>query len=122
MANRVTDGEVREILDTDLADLTAFITTSNAYINNLLADAGFSEAYMKVIEMWLAAHFACMNDPRSIEESAGKGRSKFEGKHGMGLEHTRYGQQVMMLDTSGKLKDASTSTTTGRITVATREE
>ena len=60
---RVTDAQVKTILATTVTT-DPFITTANIFINQVLGTAGLSEELLTQIELWLAAHFTCMMDPR----------------------------------------------------------
>src|SRR5436190_8170813 len=111
---RIIDGQVKEILDTDIEDTTPFITAANVLINKLLLSSGLTDPQLVEIERWLAAHFACMMDDRETRVKADQAEATFEGKTDMGLKFTRYGQQAMLLDTSGILAQLDTGTTKGR--------
>ena len=116
---RVTNSDVLGIFATDIAT-TPFIVTANLIVNEELVPlALYSEARLFQLELWLSAHFACMLDPRETSVQAGATAS-FEGKTAMGLDFTRYGQQVKILDKSGTL--ARLDKLKGRITVASRIE
>lgn len=99
---RVSDSEVKSILDTTI-DTTPFITTASLVVDEELDSSGLSEARLTQIELYLAAHFACLMDPRVASESVDGASNTYEGKTGMGLDRTSYGQQVKLLDTSGAL-------------------
>ena len=101
----VTDLEVKEIISTSLTDLTAFITAADLIVTEDLNDKGLSVARLKEIERWLAAHLVAINEDRARKSGEGIGRSnvQFGGQYGLGLNHTRYGQQAIILDTSGTL-------------------
>lgn len=114
---RVTDGDVKEILDTDI-DTTAFIIAANLIVTDKLASSGLSTTHLKEIERWLAAHLACTNDKRSQSEKLGAAEATYEGKTGLGLDSTSYGQQVKLLDTTGTL--ARLGMKRGRVIVASR--
>ena len=100
---RVTDADVKQILDTDVST-TPFILSANLLVDQWLLDKGLSEALLTEIERWVAAHLTCMLDPRETAKAMGDSRVNFEaGRLGMGLQATRYGQQVLLLDTTGTL-------------------
>lgn len=105
MANRVDGDDVKGIFDTTLTagDLGPFIDTANALVNEHLQDEGVGSTLLTQIEKWLSAHFAAMWDQRVSEESVGQSRWKYEGSDGMALQSTRYGQQAVALDPTGKL-------------------
>ena len=106
---RVTTDDVNDIVEvaTD-ADLTPFITVANLMVTEDLVGKGLSDERLVQIELWLAAHFTVihfekggLNRIRTGEASEGYSAPTRAGK---GLEMTRYGQQVMMLDTTGILR------------------
>lgn len=107
MANRTTALEVKQILDTDLSDniVKAFINTANIIVSDVLgSDTTLSANQLKEIEKWLTAHILSATREREAQkEEVGDGNVTYSGKTGMGLQATMYGQQVLMLDTTGKL-------------------
>jgi len=104
MANRVTHEEVLEIIDTDIEDTTPFITIANLLVTAKLSGESLEDAHLKEIERWLAAHFVAIRDPRALSEGIGDARVTYTFESGKGLEATPYGQQVLTLDTTGKMK------------------
>lgn len=109
MPQRVTDPEVKAILDTSI-DTTPFITLASLQIDQHLASAGLSAALLKELERWLAAHLACIRDPRFTQvRTEGDAFTYEQGKMGMGLQATRYGQQVLAMDPTGILADVTTT-------------
>lgn len=106
MAQRVSADDVRAICDLD-ADLNVepFILVASALVDAHLASVGLSATMLTEIERWLAAHFACVYDPRLTEMGTGPDRVRYEGgATGEGLKSTRYGQQAVALDSSGTLR------------------
>lgn len=104
MANRVTDTQVKEIIETSL-DTTPFIDTANALVNQALLVQGFSEAYLTQIEKYLSAHFVTVRERQLKGEKLGDASNTYGGEFGQGLRFSQYGQQVLILDTSGTLED-----------------
>ena len=103
---RVTDGEVREILFADFdssVSLGAFITAASLTIDQHLSGQGLSNELLKEIERWLAAHLAAVYQPAAASEREGDKSATYEGQTGLGLDFTRYGQQVKLLDPTGTL-------------------
>lgn len=105
---RVLASEVKEILDTDLSDVIVgtFITAANITVTKFLGTSTvLSSVQLKEIERWFSAHLiACTREQQAqAEEVAGETNIKYQGKTGMGLDSTLYGQQVKVLDTSGVL-------------------
>ena len=93
---RVIDAEVKAILPTEI-DTSPFITAATLMVDRLDATV-LSPDELKEIERWLSAHLACMADPRLHSFSTGGSSATYEGQTGLGLDHTRYGQQVKLLD------------------------
>ncbi len=107
--NRVTELEVMDILpdNTKLTEVTLipFVISANVLITDLLA--GFlTDGTLKEIERWLAAHMATVSKDRLIlEAGAGGATVKYAGHFGAELMSTQYGQMVLMLDTSNRLRN-----------------
>jgi len=101
---RVTDNEVKKILNTTI-ETTPFIATASLIVDETLADQGLSDARLKQIELYLSAHLACTMDPRLTNESVGDASNTYQtaSAGGKGLDATTYGQHVKMLDTTGLL-------------------
>lgn len=102
----VTPAEVKEIFETDLTgdELNPFINSAHALIAELLANSGIGAVLLKQIELNLSAHFAAILDPRVERESvANEWSATYQGKTGLGLDHTSYGQQAKALDYTGAL-------------------
>jgi len=109
MALRVAEEDVKAIVDTD-RNVLPFITVANLVINSVLGDSSLPTDLLFEIERWLSAHFLCIMDERPISESEGGASATFVGISGKGGAHplqglsiTKYGQQVLLLDTTGKL-------------------
>lgn len=121
--SRTTEELVASILEVDeTIDLAPFIEIANELVTEVCASATNSDgtAYytntrLEMIERYLAAHFYAVRDPRATSESAGGISASFEGSAGMGLDFTRYGQQVKLLDTAGGLAMLDKKTKDGTI-------
>jgi len=102
---RVTEAEVKEIIevDTSITDISAFITAANQTVTTKCTDSSLTDAILKEIERWLAAHFVAIRDTRRSAEKAGSVGENFQYSLGLNLQVTMYGQQACMLDTSGAL-------------------
>jgi len=105
MAVRVSDTEVKLVIDTSLDDLTPFILVASQQVDRIAAVGTLGAAVLKEIERWLAAHFVAIRDKRTVSDKVGDSSHKYEGETGMGLDFTRYGQQAKLLDTTGTLSD-----------------
>lgn len=105
---RVVANEVKEILDTSLtnARVDVFINAANLTITKYLGSStDLSAEEKKEIERWFTAHLIATGPElqASQEEVLGETSIKYQGKTGMGLEATLYGQQCLVLDTTGTL-------------------
>ena len=102
---RATYAGVKDIIETSLTQgqVNAFINAANVMVTTLLSDADLSVTTLQQIETWLAAHLLSTRDMRASDEAIGGYRVKYQGQTGLGLDATFYGQQVRLLDTSGKL-------------------
>jgi len=108
MSARVTESEVKEIIDTDLTDITAFITAANLTVTKRLSSGVLSADQLKEIERWFTAHLIAGTNrdmgARDVDkEKTLDAEVTYAGKTGMGLEATRYGQVVLTLDSTGKM-------------------
>ena len=108
---RVTEAEVKKILSTTLTneEITPFLMAANVLVTDILTDESYAEAMLKEIERWLAAHFVAIRDPQISKEKIGDVDATYQGKTSLGLNHTSYGQQVMILDHHGKLAEIAQS-------------
>lgn len=101
---RVTDAEVHAIIATPLDPLTSFITTATTFVDSWLLSKGLPADVLKQIELYLAAHFVAVTDPRAQSiRDADTAVSLQLGKDGSGLCSTQYGSMAVMLDGSGTL-------------------
>lgn len=108
-AARATLEAVQDILDTALENpfLAAFINAAHAIVEDRLTGKGLSESILTQIEVWLAAHLATARDQQAeSEDIAGEYKVKYQGKYDLGLNGSKYGQMVLLLDSSGTLASA----------------
>jgi len=117
MAWRITDDQLRQVVETDPAlDTAIFIRTANALTNQLaLVDttAGgvggvgglslLSSDMLIQVELMLAAHFYSLRDQRYQSKSTGGASASFQGQAGEGLASTDYGRNALALDITGWL-------------------
>ena len=108
---RVTSAEVKLIMDgctTDSATINAFITSASLLIDRVYVnDTSMTDALLKEIERWMAAHMIASTVFRTTsDEKVGDASVKYTGQWGKKLESTSYGQMVLMLDTTGLMANA----------------
>jgi hypothetical protein len=98
-----TDELVRGVIDIDssITDLSPFINAAASVVEAQCT--GLTVATQTIVETWLSAHFVAIRDMRAASESAGPVSQSFQFRVDLGLNATMYGQQAMMLDTSGGL-------------------
>ncbi len=105
----VTDAAIRLImsglpLDFDSAGVIALAATIRT---EYLASSGLSSAKLDAIELQMAAHFTILAEERGglKRKSLGEASETYREIHPrlIGFQSTRYGQQAIMLDTSGTL-------------------
>lgn len=110
MTNRVSVEDIHAIFETDLSndDVISAISIANEMISALgLSAHGVAETTLTIIEQLLAAHFCALKDPRARKEAiAGEVSVTYQGKDGMGLKSTHYGQNALAIDWSGALASA----------------
>lgn len=105
---RTTGTLVAGIIEVDPAvDLTPFIMTATVLTTTACGGHGYSDdgvnSQMEIIERWLAAHFYAIRDTQLTFAKAGTANVGFQTKLGLGLRLTSWGQQALILDTSGSL-------------------
>ena len=88
--------------------LTPFIETANSVtsrVNNLASSNGYSltDTELELIERCLSAHLYVMSDQTYAEKRTGDAEAVYKGMSGMGLEASNYGQQALIIDTTGSL-------------------
>ncbi len=111
MPTRTDSAAVCAVLETSLDDdqIDPFIQTANIMVTEYLAgsDCALSDAILKEIETYLAAHFVTLRD-RIVQREAADGVSfDYQGATDMGLDSSQYGQTAQILDSCGKLTQLS---------------
>lgn len=106
---RIGPDELKEIIDTSLGDgvLWTFINAANLIVTEHLgSETSLSDEKRKEIERWLAAHMlASTREQQAQTEEVDKAAITYQGRTGLGLDSTFYGQQVKILDTTGILAE-----------------
>lgn len=105
MAN-VTADDVKELVDSipsTVTNLDPFLEAAYLLCTEELAGEGLSDARLLQIELWLSAHFAAITYTRAANEKADVVGQSYMHKLGLNFNVTMYGQQALLLDTSGTL-------------------
>jgi hypothetical protein len=69
----------------------------------LLTGLALTVDRLTIIETWLSAHFVAIRDPRYQAETMGAASATYINSPGPNLALTPYGQQAMLLDSTGNL-------------------
>lgn len=103
---RNTSAEVQELTDFT-RDCTVFVRAADLIVNESLLDQGLSEARLKMIALYLAAHFATISEERGALSASTMGESaeRFHNVYKEGFKSTRFGQQALALDPTGILAE-----------------
>lgn len=100
---RVTDADIQAIRPTTV-DTLPFIAVASLLVDQYVGAAGWSLAMAVEIERWLTAHLMEVAAPMATQRRLGTTDVRYEqAQLGEGLKATRFGQQVLLLDTSGML-------------------
>lgn len=107
MAARVSNAEVKDVLDTNLTNdqIDAFIAIANRLVNSRLQSQISDTNILTDIELMLSCHLCSLRDQRLQSKKFGDMSARFQGQTGMHLESTFYGQTAIDLDSTGTLKD-----------------
>ena len=106
---RVSEAEVLVLVPSEQS-VAPFIDTATLMVDELLAGRGHSDARLKQIELYLAAHYAllALEGGNVKSEKLGEATTTYAGVFTEGLRLTRYGQQALALDTFGILGKVGT--------------
>lgn len=105
---RTTEAALRALFPaTDKSEYAVeqYIADANVLVTETLGASGLSEARLEMIERYLAAHLYLLGTQEGgiFEDKTGEGSVKTGSTFtlGQGLRLTRWGQQVLALDTTG---------------------
>ncbi len=117
MAIRTTSDAVKLIVETadDIStDLAPFIEVASKLVDVHVEPVTLGDAAeLELVERWLAAHFYAVRDLRVDMESAGSVSEKKQFKVDLALLVTIYGQQAIVIDSSGALAALSKKSVDG---------
>lgn len=107
-AVRVTEDQVRTLTGISaVVDVAQAIDTASLLVTEELTGRSpqQSDARLVQIELYLAGHFAVVSDREGplASEALGDAVERYHNIYFAGLRSTRFGQQAILLDTSGVL-------------------
>jgi hypothetical protein len=103
---RVTDIQVRAVTgDPSTVDATLAIATASVFTDDQLGSSSLSESMLTQIELYLAAHFLRLQQREGTlsAQTIGDVSERYQNIYGQGLKATQFGQQAILLDTTGTL-------------------
>lgn len=105
----VTDELIKLLKCPAGSEVQIFIASANVAVDSLLGSTTLSEPTLKLIETFLAAHFYTLANERGAlaAETVGDSTERYHNTYSKGFGSTRYGQQAMVLDTTGTLSSES---------------
>ena len=116
MARRTTSELVRAVANLEsTVDVDAYIDTASKLVDKVQdcdtkSGGNLDEQQLELIERWLAAHFTVISRPQVSSKSIGGASTSFlVGSVSDGIKATIFGQQALIMDTSGCL-DGLTNT------------
>lgn len=106
--SRTTDVKVREIIPVPASvdSLEAYRDVASLLVANVIEanhPDELEEEHLEEIERWLSAHFVAIRYTRTSQEQIGDVSENYQHKVDLDLRCTMYGQQAMLLDTTGSL-------------------
>lgn len=96
--------KLRAIYETEKSDgqLATFVTAGNLIVDENLVTVGLSASRRDLIATYLAAHFLAISEQGgAIRKRIGEADETYPKEKG--LDSTPFGQQALLLDTSGTL-------------------
>lgn len=119
MAARTNPTNVATVIDVASGDdLDVFIDSAHLIVNSQIFTPGHTTdaTELELVERWLAAHFYATYNQQGQQERAGKVSITYQGKTGMALENSKWGQTAMLVDSSAQLAQWNDSVKKGRKT------
>lgn len=114
--SRVNESEVKKIMVSDPGDVQLAIDTANVIVTDDLGGSNMNDDRLKLVELWLSAHFAAIwnFDSGAAQMSSGEDSFEYAGGGTTGYGQTRYGQQAMALDATGNLAQEANKARSGK--------
>ena len=102
MPQLTEDCEVEKIITTTKA-IQPFIEAAVAITDDCFEGVTISNALLKQVQTWLAAHLIAMTEPGVRSERVLSAAVTYDGRTDMGLDGSRFGQMAKTLDSTGCL-------------------
>ena len=103
MAARTETADVLAIIDTEVTDCDPFIAIATLQVDAIDALGILGAAILEQIECWLSAHYVAIRDRQGSKVTVLDSSHTYDGKTGMGLDATLWGQQALLMDSTGTL-------------------
>jgi len=111
-----TAADVQALGTFEITDFDPFIETAHAIVDTFLSTTTIPVAMLTQIEIYLAAHFATLRDPRVKQVAIHSGNVTYMAPNmGQGLLASIYGQQALALDYTNTLFSLGRSKATARM-------
>ncbi len=105
--SRASESDIRAIIDIATSlEIAPMITAATAlvdYVDSCDTDSVLSNALLKQIETYIAAHLIAQRDPQAREKWNDEAKDVYQGDFGMYFDSTHWGQTALLLDVSGCL-------------------
>jgi len=101
----VDPADIRQIGEFEMLDdptLNTFGEMATRFTEHQLSDAA-TDPLIQDVSTWVGAHLSSMKQKRIESEEFTDAVSNYEGRTGMKLKFTRYGQQAIVLDYTNSL-------------------
>lgn len=105
---RVTEEQVRGVTgDGEEVDASQAIEVATLIVTEELGNSDLSEDRLKQVELYLAAHFQTLatREGPLAAQTVGETSERYHNIYAAGLRSTRFGQQVILLDTTGAMAE-----------------
>lgn len=116
---QVTHDELKAIIDTDADDNSLDAAIATAIVTASSLEDKLTKVRLFEVIRWLSAHFLAMKEERGAlrQSETGSSEERYGGTMTQGLNLTRYGQQAILIDTTGILAAMALPKPKARLTV-----
>lgn len=111
---RVKCPEAADVVSFPDATLQAFIDMANMVTTNLVGAFYTDQTQLQLIETQCAAHFFSVAYNKTASEKAGDVQENFQYQLGLNFNSTGYGQQLLVMDITGRFANQQGVATRGK--------